>query len=79
MVIPYAARKKLDLHEGIFKIIDVSKAGLGRIKLANDDKHDIPDKHFGFDGVKLRTSGVDFSDDEMSDLEYLADNKFLKF
>ena len=52
MVIPYAARKKLDLHEGIFKIVNVSKAGLERIELANDDKHDVPDKDFGFDGVK---------------------------
>ena len=68
-VIPYAARKKLELPEGILKQIDVSKAGLERIELADDDEHDVPDKDFGFDGVKLRTSGVDFSDDEMSDSE----------
>ena len=67
-VIPYFARQRLELPEGILKIVDVSKAGLEKIESANDE-NDVPDKDFGFDGVKLRTSGVDFSDDELSDSE----------
>jgi hypothetical protein len=65
-VIPYFARQKLDLSESILNIIDVSRAGLDKIESAVDDT-DVPDKDFGFDGVSLRTSGVDFSDDELSD------------
>jgi hypothetical protein len=67
-VIPYFARQKLEIPEGILNIIDVSKAGLERIETAGDEP-EVPDKDFGFDGVNLRTSGVDFSDDEMSDHE----------
>ena len=33
------------------------------------DEVEVPDKDFGFKGVNLRTSGVDFSDDELSDSE----------
>jgi hypothetical protein len=67
-VIPYFARHKLDIPEGIQNIIDVSKAGLERIESAVDEGK-VPEKDFGFDGVHLRTSGVDFSDDELSDSE----------
>jgi hypothetical protein len=68
-VIPYFARRKLDLPDGILKIIDVSKAGLEKIESAVDDEPVAPDKDFGFDGVNLRTTDVDFSDDELSDSE----------
>ena len=67
-VIPYFARQKLDLPDGILDIIDVSKAGLEKIESA-DDEAEVPDKDFGFEGVNLRTDGVDFSDDELSDSE----------
>ena len=63
-VIPYFARQRLEIPEGVLKIIDVSKAGLEKIELADDDS-DVLDKDFGFEGVNLRTSEVDFSDDEV--------------
>jgi hypothetical protein len=65
-VIPYFARRKLEIPEGILKVIDVSKAGLDKIEAA-DDVSEVPNKDYGFEGVNLRTSGVDFSDDELSD------------
>jgi hypothetical protein len=67
-VIPYFARQHLEIPEGVLKIIDVSKAGLEKIELAKDD-FEVPDKDFGFEGVNLRTSEVDFSDEELSDAE----------
>jgi hypothetical protein len=67
-VIPYFARQKLDLPGGILKIIDVSKAGLDKIESA-DDEVEVQHKDFGFDGVNLRTNGVDFSDDDVSDTD----------
>ena len=65
-VIPYFARLKLDLAENILNLIDVSKAGLEKIESAADDA-DAPEKDFGFEGVNLRTNGVDFDDDEESE------------
>ena len=67
-VIPYFARQRLELPEGVLKIIDVSKAGLERVESAAEED-EVPDRDFGFEGVNLRTSGVDFSDDELSDSE----------
>ena len=46
----------------------MSKAGLDKIK-SSAEETEVPDKDFGFDGVKLRTDGVDFSDDELTDSE----------
>ena len=65
-VIPYFARLKLDLSENILNLIDVSKAGLENIESAAEDT-DVPDKDFGFEGVNLRTNGIDFDDDEESE------------
>jgi hypothetical protein len=65
-VIPYFARRKLEIPEGILKVIDVSKAGLDKIESA-DDGYIVPNKDFGFEGVNLRTSDVDFTDDGLSD------------
>jgi hypothetical protein len=62
-VIPYFARLKLELPQNILDLIDVSKAGLDKIKSIPDDV-EAPDKDFGFDNVNLRTDGVDFDDDE---------------
>jgi hypothetical protein len=67
-VIPYFARQKLDLPGDILKIIDVSKAGLDKIESA-DDVDEVQHKDFGFDGINLRTNGVDFSDDDLSDTD----------
>ena len=57
-VIPYLARQKIEL----------SAEGLEKIESA-EERNEVPDKNFGFDGVNLRTTGVDFSEDEVSDLE----------
>ena len=65
-VIPYFARQQLDLSEGIQSIIDVTEDGLKKIESSSDGTED-PVKDFGFEGVNLRTSDVDFSDDELSD------------
>jgi hypothetical protein len=57
----------LDIQDGILKIIDLSKRGLKKIEHANDET-DTPEKDFLFEGVNLRTSDVDFSEEaEMSD------------
>ena len=64
-VIPYFARQKLEIPEGVQNVIDVSRAGLEKIESAVEEV--VPEKDFGFDGVNLRTSDVNFSDDELSD------------
>ena len=71
-VIPYFARQKLEIPEGILKVIDVSKDGLDKIDSA-DNEAETQDKDFGFDGVNLRTDGVNFSDEELSDSEDIVD------
>ena len=46
----------------------MSKAGLDKIE-SSAEEMEVPDKDFGFDGVNLRTNGVDFSDNELTDSE----------
>ena len=65
-VIPYFARTKLELPEEFLRQLDVSREGLKRIEAA-DLETEVQVKDFRFDGINLRTDGVDFSDDEMSD------------
>ena len=65
-VIPYFARRKLEISDDILKIIDVTREGLNKIE-STPDEADIPEKDFGFEGVNLRTSEVDFLDDDNSD------------
>ena len=67
-VIPYFARQKIELSADILEIIDISAEGLEIIESA-EERNEVPDKDFGFDGVNLRTKGVDFSEDELSDPE----------
>jgi len=67
-VIPYFARRNLEIPEGILKIIDVSEKGLAKIESAFDEE-DVQNKDYGFEGVNLRTDDVDFSDDETSDTD----------
>ena len=65
-VIPYFARSKLDLPGSILDLIDLSKAGLEKLVSAVEED-ELPDRDFGFDGVNLRTDGVDFDDEESED------------
>ena len=67
-VIPYFARQKLEISEDILKIIDVSKNGLDKIESSKDEE-EIPEKDFGFEGINLRTTDVNFSDEEMTDVD----------
>ena len=65
-VIPYFAKRKLEISDNILKIIDVTRERLNKIE-STPDEADIPEKDFGFEGVNLRTSEVDFSHDDNSD------------
>lgn len=66
-VVPYFARKKIPLPEGIMKIIDLTEADLERVETQADD--DIPQgKDFLMDGVKLTLSGEPDEDDEADNI-----------
>ena len=67
-VIPYFARQSLELQKDILNLIDVTKAGLDKIKSVPENDDVTPDRDFGFDEVNLRTDGVEFDEDELSDL-----------
>ena len=61
-VIPYFARRKINLPEGIMAIIDTDKEGLARINALPDDEA-IPDRDYLMDEVKM----VDSDDSDGSD------------
>jgi hypothetical protein len=63
-VIPYFARRKIELPKNMHELIDVSKETLEKIEMSEDVDKDIPEKDFSFDSVRLRTDNADFSDDE---------------
>ena len=63
-VIPYFARWKLKIPQGILRIINLKESGLEKIESDDDEDGKVPDENFGFEGVNLRTNDVDFSDDE---------------
>ena len=60
-VILYFARQKLDLPADILKIIDIFEE-FEIIKSANNENK-VLDKDFGYDGVNLKTTGIDFLED----------------
>jgi hypothetical protein len=62
-VIPYFARRKLELPNNILETMDVSEDGLNRIESADEETENI-DKDFGFEGVNLRTDEIEFSDND---------------
>jgi Integrase zinc binding domain/RNase H-like domain found in reverse transcriptase len=68
-VVPYFARKAIPLPGNIHELIDVSKDALQKIEDAEDVEDEIPDKDFIFDGVRLRSNELEFSDDELSDTD----------
>ena len=50
-VIPYYARRKIDLPNNIHDLIDVSKHTLERIEKASEIDGGLPDRDFTFEGV----------------------------
>ena len=70
-VIPYFARQKVELPTDILDLIGISKEGLELIKSTNEED-EIPDKDFGFDSINLRSKGIDFTEDELSDAEIIS-------
>ena len=63
-VIPYFARRRIEIPEGIMKIIDTDEAGLEKIRnLPDEDAY--PDRNYLMDDVKLVDS--DESDQEERD------------
>jgi hypothetical protein len=68
-VIPYFARKAIQLPENVHELIDISKEALKKIEDADEIEREVPDKDFAFDGVRLRTDDMEFSEDEMSSEE----------
>ena len=71
-VIPYFARKKIDLLEGIMAIIDTDKEGLARIN-ALPDNEAILDRDYLMDKVKM----VDSDDSDGSDEADEADDIYV--
>ena len=62
-VIPYFARKEIELPVDIFDFIDVSQSGLEKIEAADDE---VPDKDYGFEDVRLRVDDDDDLDEDGS-------------
>ena len=65
-VIPYFARRKLDLSEDIRNLVDLSSSGIAKIEATTGDGEE-RDKDFVFDKVRLRTNELDLPDEENSD------------
>jgi Integrase zinc binding domain/RNase H-like domain found in reverse transcriptase len=73
-IIPYFARKAIDLPKDIHELIDISKSGLRTIEKSEEVDKEIPEKDFSFDGIRLRGDKEDLSDEEdRSDSETEAD------
>ena len=61
-VIPYFARRRIDIPEGIMKIIDTDEAGLEKIRnLPDEDVY--PDRDYLMDDIRL----VDSDDSDQND------------
>ena len=71
-VIPYFARRTIELSDDIHRIIDVSKNGLAKILEAEEVDRDPSDRDFSFDNVNLKSNGAESSDDENDGNEYLT-------
>ncbi len=73
-VIPYLARKKIDLSDRILELIDLSQETLEDLAAAEDEKDEYLGKDMQFHRVKLRPDWVDIDPDELSD-EYIEDDE----
>ena len=66
-VIPYFARKKIELPRNILDVIDVSEAGLKTLESATEEVV-VPEKDFGFEDVNLRSKSIEFEDNDVDNL-----------
>jgi hypothetical protein len=65
-VIPYFARRTIDMPKNIHDLIDVSESTLKKIESAIEVDNEISERDFAFTDVRLRTDDTEFSDDECS-------------
>ncbi len=73
-VVPYLARKKIDLSDRILELIDLSQETLEDLAAAEDEKDEYLGKDMQFHRVKLRPDWIDVDPDELSD-EYIEDDE----
>ena len=66
-VIPYFAKKKIELPRNILDVIDVSEAGLKTLESATEEVV-VPEKDFGFEDVNLQTNSIEFEDNDVDNL-----------
>lgn len=67
-VIPYFARKAIELLKNMHELIDVSEEGLRRIK--ESDNNDTKEKDFTFEGVKLGSEETEQTSEDLSEEEF---------
>lgn len=60
-VIPYFARREIELPRDIHELIDVSEETLKEIEVSEEVDRDLPEKDFSFDGVRLRDDNADLT------------------
>lgn len=64
-IVPYFARRKIDLPEGIMKIIDMDESDLDKIEAQPDPDDDLPlGRDYLMDGVAMRYSDGSDQDEE---------------
>ena len=64
-VIPYFAREKIELPEGVMAIIDTNEAGLAKIR-AQPDTDKYSKRDYLMDGVKMKANADSDSEPELN-------------
>ena len=67
-VVPYFAREKIEIPEGIMKVIDLDEAGLEKIRSAPEDDT-LPDRDYLMDEVKMIDSDDDSDQEEVDETD----------
>jgi hypothetical protein len=63
-VVPYFARRTIELPTNVHELIDVSKETLQKIEESVEIDVELPEKDYTFEDVRLRTEDAEFSEDE---------------